>query len=169
MVRMVLLAFYWCVFVESNHGEHFAGFFAGLCVYEEVLHEDLRGGGVRGTVLVVEVFFDVVLFADCFEMLGDLDCLSVGTGDSVGLWSGCHYDELEVSCFFPCGDKRGIDQLESFGFWRSKFCIKNAEILSVDKIAEFAKFAGVGKSRKTPDLVSDKQTAQWAFAASSSR
>jgi len=52
--------------------------------------------------------------------------------------------------FFPCGDKRGIDQLESFGFWRRKFCIKNAEILSVGKIAEFAKFAG-GERRKSPD------------------
>jgi len=68
----------------------------------------------------------------------------------------------------PCGDERGIDQLESFGFWRRKFCIKNAEILSVGKIAEFAKFAGE-KRRKSPDLVSDKQTAQWAFAASSPR
>ena len=70
-----LLALYRCVLVESNQGEHFAGFFAGLCVYEEVLHEDFWGGGVRGAVLVVEVFFDVVLFADCFERLGDLDCL----------------------------------------------------------------------------------------------
>ena len=33
---------------------------------------------------------------------------------------------------------------------RRKFCIKNAEILSVGKIAEFAKFAG-GKRRKSPD------------------
>ena len=49
-------------------------------------------------MLVVEIFFDVVFFADCFERLGDLDCLAVGTGDTVGLWSGCHYDELEVSC-----------------------------------------------------------------------
>ena len=49
-------------------------------------------------MLVVEVFFDVVLFADCFERLGDLDCLAVGASDSVGLWSGCHYDELEVRC-----------------------------------------------------------------------
>ena len=49
----------------------------------------------------------------------------------------------------PCG-VGGIDQLESFGFWRRKFCIKNAEILSVGKIAEFAKFAG-GKRRKSPD------------------
>ena len=93
-----LVALYRCVLIESNQGEHFAGFFAGLCVYEEVLHEDFWGGGVRGAVLVVEVFFDLVLFADCFERLGDLDCLAVGTGDSVGLWSGCHYDELEVSC-----------------------------------------------------------------------
>ena len=44
----------------------------------------------------------------------------------------------------------------------------DAAILSVGKIAEFAKFAG-GKRRKSPDLVSDKQTAQWAFAASSPR
>ena len=36
----------------------------------------------------------------------------------------------------------GHNKLESFGFWRRKFCIKNAEILSVGKIAEFAKFAG---------------------------
>ena len=43
-----------------------------------------------------------------------------------------------------------LDLLESFGFWRRKFCIKNVEILSVGKIAEFAKFAG-GKRRKSPD------------------
>ena len=42
------------------------------------------------------------------------------------------------------------EMVESFGFWRRKFCIKNAEILSVGKIAEFAKFAG-GKRRKSPD------------------
>ena len=42
-------------------------------------------------MLVVVVFFDVVLFADCFERLGNLDCLAVGR-------SGCHYDKLEVSC-----------------------------------------------------------------------
>ena len=36
----------------------------------------------------------------------------------------------------------GHCKLESFGFRRRKFCIKNAEILSVGKIAEFAKFAG---------------------------
>ena len=56
-----------------TQGEHFAGFFAGFGVDEEVLHEDFWGGGVRGAVLVVEVSFDVVLFADCFERLGDLD------------------------------------------------------------------------------------------------
>ena len=44
----------------------------------------------------------------------------------------------------------GHDKLESFGFWGRKFCIKNVEILSVGKIAEFAKFAG-GKRRKSPD------------------
>ena len=79
-----LLALYRCVFVESNQGEHFAGFFAGFGIDEEVLHEDFWGGDVRGAVLVVEVLFDVVLFADCFERLGDLDCLAVGTGDTVG-------------------------------------------------------------------------------------
>ena len=44
----------------------------------------------------------------------------------------------------------GHDMLESFGFWGRKFCIKNVEILSVGKIAEFAKFAG-GERRKSPD------------------
>ena len=47
----------------------------------------------------------------------------------------------------------GHYKLESFGFWRRKFCIKNVEILSVGKIAEFAKFAG-GKRRKSPDRFS---------------
>ena len=47
----------------------------------------------------------------------------------------------------------GHNKLESFGFWRRKFCIKNVEILSVGKIAEFAKFAG-GKRRKSPDRFS---------------
>ena len=42
------------------------------------------------------------------------------------------------------------EMVESFGFWGRKFCIKNVEILSVGKIAEFAKFAG-GKRRKSPD------------------
>ena len=45
---------------------------------------------------------------------------------------------------------RGHYKLESFGFWGRKFCIKNVEILSVGKIAEFAKFAG-GERRKSPD------------------
>jgi len=49
-----------------------------------------------------------------------------------------------------------------------RISIRDAEIFAFGKIAEFAKFAG-GKRRKSPDLVSDKQTAQWAFAASSSR
>ena len=47
----------------------------------------------------------------------------------------------------------GHNKLESFGFWRRKFCIKNVEILSVGKIAEFAKFAG-GKRRMSPDRFS---------------
>ena len=46
-----------------------------------------------------------------------------------------------------------VEMLESFGFWGRKFCIKNVEILSVGKIAEFAKFAG-GKRRKSPDRFS---------------
>ena len=50
----------------------------------------------------------------------------------------------------PLWGLRGIDQLESFGFWGRKFCIRNVEILSVGKIAEFAKFAG-GERRKSPD------------------
>jgi len=37
---------------------------------------------------------------------------------------------------------RGHYKLESFGFWRRKFCIRNVEILTLGKIAEFAKFAG---------------------------
>ena len=56
---------------------------------------------------------------------------------------------------FPALAKGGSRYLmvESFGFWGRKFCIKNVEILSVGKIAEFAKFAG-GKRRKSPDLIS---------------
>ena len=42
--------------------------------------------------------------------------------------------------------------VESFGFWRRKFCIKNAEILSVGKIAEFAKFAGGKKTKVSRPL-----------------
>ena len=55
---------------------------------------------------------------------------------------------------FPALDKGGswYVMVESFGFWGRKFCIKNVEILSVGKIAEFAKFAG-GKRRKSPDLI----------------
>ena len=48
---------------------------------------------------------------------------------------------------------RGHYKLESFGFLGRKFCIKNVEILSVGKIAEFAKFAG-GERRKSPDRFS---------------
>ena len=47
----------------------------------------------------------------------------------------------------------GHYKLESFGFRGRKFCIKNVEILSSGKIAEFAKFAG-GKRRKSPDRFS---------------
>ena len=66
----------------------------------------------------------------------------------------------------PLWGPRGIDQLESFGFWRRKFCIKNAEILSVGKIAEFAKFAG-GKRRKSPDRFSlIRATASYGWSSS---
>ena len=78
-----LLAVGWSVFVESDHGEHFAGFFDGFGVHEEVLHEDLWSGGVRGTVLVVVVFFDVVLLYYCFEDSTNLDGLAVGAGHTV--------------------------------------------------------------------------------------
>ena len=67
----------------------------------------------------------------------------------------------------PCG-VGGIDQLESFDFRRREILHKNVEIFAVGKIAEFARFAG-GERRKSPDLVSDMQTARWAFAASSPR
>ena len=46
----------------------------------------------------------------------------------------------------------GHNKLESFGFWRRKFCIKNVEILSVGKIAEFAKFAGGKKTKVSRPL-----------------
>ena len=81
--RKGLLSLYGCIFVESDHGEHFAGFFAGFGVDEEVLHEDLWSGCVRGAVLVVVVFFDVVLLCYCFEDSTDLNGLAVGAGDTV--------------------------------------------------------------------------------------
>ena len=43
--------------------------------------------------------------------------------------------------------------MESFGFRGRKSCIKNVEILTVGKIAEFARFAG-GERRKSPDRFS---------------
>ena len=82
-----LLAVGWCVLVESDHCEHLSGFFAGLCVDEEVLHEDLWGGGVRGAVLVVVVFFDVVLLCYCLEDSTDLNGLALGMSHTVALRS----------------------------------------------------------------------------------
>ena len=66
--------------------------------------------------------------------------------------------DLRARYFLLSGDHSplwgwGHVMLESFGFWGRKFCIKNVEILSVGKIAEFAKFAG-GKRRKSPDRYS---------------
>jgi len=87
-----LLTLYRCILVESDHGEHFAGF----GVHEEVLHEDLWSGGVRGAMLIAVVFFDVVLSGDGLKVHGNLDSVSVGIGDYFGLWSGCHYDKFEV-------------------------------------------------------------------------
>ena len=66
-----LLALYRCIFVESDHGEHLAGFFAGFGVYEEVLHEDFWDGGFGGAVLVVEVFFDVVCKLPLFRTVSN--------------------------------------------------------------------------------------------------
>ena len=57
----------------------------------------------------------------------------------------------------------GHNKLESFGFWGRKFCIRNVEILSVGKIAEFAKFAG-GKRRKSPDrFLLNRATASYGW------
>ena len=83
MGRLGLLAVGWGVFVESDHGEHFAGLFAGFGVHEEVLHEDLWSGGVRGTVLVVVVFFDVVLLGYCLKDSTELDGFAGGAGHTV--------------------------------------------------------------------------------------
>ena len=66
------------ILLKSGHCQHFAGLFAGFGVDEEVLHEDLWGGGVRGAVLVVVVFFDVVLLCYGFEDSTDLNGLAVG-------------------------------------------------------------------------------------------
>ena len=49
----------------------------------------------------------------------------------------------------PCGDERGIEMLESFGFRRREILHRNVEIFAVGKIAEFARFAG-GERRKSP-------------------
>ena len=87
-----LLTLYRCILVESDQGEHFAGF----GVDEEVLHEDLWSGGVRGAVLVVVVFFDVVLLCYCFEDSADLDGFAVGAGDTVGLRCCGLNDELQI-------------------------------------------------------------------------
>ena len=54
----------------------------------------------------------------------------------------------------PLWGPRGITSWSLLAFLGGrKFCIKNAEILSVGKIAEFARFAG-GERRKSPDLIS---------------
>ena len=76
--------------------------------------------------------------------------------------------ESLLSGDFPALAKGGswYVMVESFGFWRRKFCIKNAEILSVGKIAEFAKFAG-GKRRKSPDRFSlIRATASYEWSSS---
>ena len=75
------------VFVESDHGEHLAGFFAGFGVDEEVLHEDLWSGGVRGAVLVVVVFFEIVLLCYSLEDSTDLNGLALGMSHTVALRS----------------------------------------------------------------------------------
>ena len=72
-----LLAVGWGVFAESDHGEHFAGFFAGFGVHEEVLHEDLWGGGVRVAVAGV-------VGADGFAFEGVAGGLVEAGGEGVG-------------------------------------------------------------------------------------
>ena len=78
-----LLAVGRCVFVESDHGEHLARFFASYGIDEEVLHEDLWSGCVRSAVLVVVVFFDVVLLCYGLEDSTDLNGLAVGACHTV--------------------------------------------------------------------------------------
>ena len=59
-----------------------------------------------------------------------------------------------LAFILPCG-VGGITSWSHLAFSGGgrKFGIKNVEILTVGKIAEFAKFAG-GKRRKSPDLIS---------------
>ena len=58
-----------------------------------------------------------------------------------------------LAIILPLWGPRGITSWSLLAFGGRKFCIKNVEILSSGKIAEFAKFAG-GKRRKSPDLIS---------------
>ena len=71
------------VFVKSDHGEHFAGFFAGLGVHEEVLDEDLWSCGVWCVVLAVVVLFEIVLLCYSLEDSTDLNGLAVGMSHTV--------------------------------------------------------------------------------------
>ena len=80
-----LLAVGWGVFVESDHGEHFAGFFAGLGVHEEVLDEDLWSCGVWCTVLAVVALLEIILLSYSLEDSTDLNGLAVGMSHTVAL------------------------------------------------------------------------------------
>jgi hypothetical protein len=82
-----LLAVGWGVFVESDHGEHLAGFFAGLSVHEEVLDEDLWSSGVWCTVLAVVVLLEIVLLRYSLDDYTDLNGLALGMSHTVALRS----------------------------------------------------------------------------------
>ena len=78
-----LLAVGRCVFVESDHSEHLAGFFAGLGVHEEILDEDLWSCGVWCTVLAVVVLFEIVLLCYSLEDSTELNGLAVSMSHTV--------------------------------------------------------------------------------------
>ena len=65
-----------------------------------------------------KTFGAAALGAPC--LLSKSSLMSYSTGDTVGLWGGCHYDELEVSCVvrfsfeFECELGRG-EGYDGFG------------------------------------------------------
>ena len=79
-----------------------------------------------------------------------------------------------LAIILPCG-VGGMTSWSLLAFGGRKFCIKNAEILSVGKIAEFAKFAG-GERRKSPDrfsliraTASYRRSSSWKLALTRGR
>ena len=67
----------------------------------------------------------------------------------------------------PCGDKRGIDCWSLVASGGENFD-KRCRDFRLWQNRGISEILGGGRL-KSPDLVSDKQTAQWAFAASSPR